>query len=184
MPPTRLLSIRALPFLAAFALAGAFAENAAAQRLVVFRGDMPRYTRNLPAEAEHVVQAVKVVFEELGIPLVQSRQNPNELFTEPQLVRNRQLFGLQTGDFFACNEAARGGNLADTGRVTYAILIRIHPTNEGVTRMEMQVDGKVIRTIIMSRSHPMDCSSTNLLEKSITDAVEQLLRDTAPPPAR
>jgi hypothetical protein len=179
---TRLVPVRALPLVAACALPGVFAENAAAQRRVLFRGDLPRYSRDLPAAPELVVQAVKVVFEELAVPLVQSRQDPNELFTTEQLVRNRSLFGRQIGDFFACNEGARGGNLADQGRVTYAVLIRIHPTNHGVTRMEMQVDGKVIRTMIMSRSHPMDCSSTNLLEKSITDAVEQLLRETAPPP--
>ncbi|HEX9940163.1 MAG TPA: hypothetical protein VGB15_23720 [Longimicrobium sp.] len=176
------LLVRLLPLAAALTLPGVAAGDAAAQRRVVFRGDVPRYERNVPAPPEHVVQAVKVVFEELGVPLVQSAQNPNELFTTSQLVRNRQLFGRQIGDFFACNESFRGGNLADHGRVTYAVLIRIIPTNQGVTRMEMQVDGKVVRTMIMNRDQPLDCSSSGLMEKSITDAVEQLVRETAPPP--
>lgn len=169
--------------IATIAALAADARPAVAQAVPLFRGDVSPYERLMRAPPEYVVQALKVVFEELEIPLVHSTQDSTVLFAPTQLVHNRELFGRPITEYFTCLESdIAGGNLALRGRVTYAVLVHVLPTNHGVTRLWMQVDGKATRMLSTSRLHPVDCGTTGLLEKSIADAVEQLLRETAPPP--
>jgi hypothetical protein len=150
---------------------------------VMFRTDMPRWTVEIGAPADQVTQGVKAVFEQLQMPLADSTDRQMRLLFTPYLRASRKMYGRNLSDFFGCQESdIAGGNRANQGQVTFAILARVRPTNHGVTVLELQVEGRVMR--IESRTTPIECATTGLLEKSITDAVQQLVRDTAPQPDR
>jgi len=171
-------------FIAAAALLPCVAQPAGAQRgqttIVTFRSDLPQSERTLHAPPDQVVEAVKIVYQQVGLPLLQSSSNAQELFT-PYLQVQRQLFGRSNSEFFACQETdITGGNLADRGQVTFAVLMRARPSGN-TTVLQTQVDARVTRRDVSSSS--VECASTGVLEKALIDMIEQLVRDTAPPPA-
>ncbi|HEX8831330.1 MAG TPA: hypothetical protein VF705_09205 [Longimicrobium sp.] len=173
--------IRALLIAAAFALP--FARPAAAQRghttIVAFRNDLPQSERPISATPEQVVEAVKVVYAQVGLPLLQSSGNAHDLFT-PYLRVQRQLFGRANSEFFGCQEADIGASIADRGSITFAILMRVRPAGAGSV-LQMQVDARAARRDVSANS--VECTSTGVLEKGLLDMIEQVIRDTAPPPA-
>lgn len=177
--PARLLALTA-----GVALTPLAARSAHAQRgqttIVAFRNDLPQSERTINAPPEQVVEAVKIVYQQAGLPLLQSSSNAQDLFT-PYLQVRRQLFGRANSEFFACQETdIAGGNLADRGQVTFAVLMRARPQGNA-TVLQTQVDARVTRRDVASSS--VECASTGVLEKALIDMIEQLVRDTAPPPA-
>jgi hypothetical protein len=149
--------------------------------IVAFRTDLPQSEHEFAAPPEYVVQAVQAVYAQIGLPLLQDSQNRQDLFT-PYLRINRQLFGRNNSDFFACQETdIVGGSLADRGMVVFAILTRVRPGRNGVTVMQTQVDARATRRDVASG--PVECTTTGVLEKALITMVDQILRDTAPPPA-
>lgn len=160
------------------------AHPARAQRghttIVTFRSDLPQSERTINAPPEQVVEAVKIVYQQVGLPLLQSSSDAQDLFT-PYLQVRRQLFGRANSEFFACQETdITGGSLADRGQVTFAVLMRARPSGNA-TVLQTQVDARVTRRDVSSSS--VECASTGVLEKALIDMIEQLVRDTAPPPA-
>lgn len=177
-PRARLLAVAV-----AAALASLAARAAEAQRgttIVAFRRDLPQSERTINAPPEQVVEAVKMVYAQVGLPLLQSSSNAQDLFT-PYLQVRRQLFGRANSEFFACQETdIAGGSLADRGQLTFAVLMRARPQG-GATVLQTQVDARVTRRDVSASS--VECATTGVLEKALIDMVDQLVRDTAPPPA-
>ncbi|HET7233932.1 MAG TPA: hypothetical protein VFJ16_28230 [Longimicrobium sp.] len=160
------------------------ASSASAQRgqttIVAFRSDLPQSERAINATPEQVVQAAKMVYAQVGLPLLQSSDNARDVFT-PYLRVQRHLFGRNNSDFFACQVTdLAGGNMADRGTLTFAILMRVRPAGASSVLMT-QVDARVTRRDVSANS--VECSSTGALEKALIDMIEQIIRDTAPPSA-
>lgn len=69
----------------AVALLPLFAATAAAQgggtTIVAFRSDVPQTEHEFTYPPEQVVLAVKAVYEQISLPLLQSSNNQHELFT-------------------------------------------------------------------------------------------------------
>ncbi len=168
----------------AVALLPLFAATAAAQgggtTIVAFRSDIPQWEHEFAYPPEQVVQAVKAVYEQISMPLLQSSENEQDLFT-PYLRVQRQLYGRNNSEFFACQEAdITGGSLADRGSVVFAILTRVRPKRGGGTVLQTQVDARATRRDVASNA--VECATTGVLEKALIEMVGQILRDTAPPP--
>ncbi|HEU4558807.1 MAG TPA: hypothetical protein VFS20_13195 [Longimicrobium sp.] len=150
--------------------------------IVAFRSDVPQAEHEFTHPPEQVVLAVKAVYEQIGLPLMQSSENQQDLFT-PYLRVQRQLYGRNNSEFFACQEADLvGGNLADRGSVVFAILTRVRPAGGGGAVLQTQVDARATRRDVASNA--VECATTGVLEKALIEMVGQILRDTAPPPAR
>lgn len=177
-------SARSLVLATAVALTPLAARGAEAQRgqttIVAFRSDLPQSERTINAPPEQVVEAVKIVYAQVGLPLLQSSSNAQDLFT-PYLQVRGQLFGRSNSTYFACQETdIAGGNLADRGLLTFAVLMRARPAGN-TTVLQTQVDARVTRRDVAANS--VECATTGVLEKALIDMVDQLVRDTAPPPA-
>jgi hypothetical protein len=177
--------IRVLVGAFALALLPLLAAPVAAQggrtTIVAFRSDVPQAEQPFAYPPEQVVLAVKTVYEQIGLPLLQSSENQEELFT-PYLRVQRQLYGRNNSEFFGCQEGdLTGGSLADRGSVVFAILTRVRPARGGGSVLQTQVDARVTRRDVSSNT--VECTTTGVLEKALIDMVGQILRDTAPPPA-
>jgi hypothetical protein len=176
-PSIHLLTLAAA--LTSFAVRSADAQRGQTT-IVAFRNDLPQSERTINAPPGQVVEAVKMVYAQVGLPLLQSSSNAQDLFT-PYLQVRGQLFGRSNSAFFACQETdIAGGNLADRGLLTFAVLMRARPQGNA-TVLQTQVDARVSRRDVAANS--VECASTGVLEKALIDMVDQLVRDTAPPPA-
>jgi len=183
----RSISLRPLLVASALALPALLCRPAEAQRgktvIVGFRSDVARSEHPVSASPEELTAALKQAYAQLQLPLMQSSENPADLFT-PYLRVRRQLFGHNNSEFFACQEQDVAGNMADRAEVVFAVLNRVRPAANGTAVLLTQVDARAARRDVAANA--VECATTGALEKALQEVVDGVLyapAASASPPA-
>jgi hypothetical protein len=172
-----------LALLAALAAGGCAArtgratgEVQAGDRFAVeYREDAIPVQRVIPAAEEAVWTAVPLVFKSMGYAGAPSVYRGEHVYLTPYLAVHDRLYeGDLNSLYFDCGRNPTGPAVADAYAITFVILVRLRPGNEGTTVVEVQVDGNAADRA--QRAKSVHCTGTGRLEKAILDRLEAALR--------
>jgi hypothetical protein len=173
-----LLTLAAIPLAASTAAAQRSSSKRGGPAFIVsFDPTVPVYEERVAASPEEVSEILPQVFAQIGLPGGPSISDGARVFLTPYLQVQSKLYGRPNSEFFTCQGYDIISNLADTGRMTFAIISRVEVASDGGTVLRTQVDARVTRREVASNS--VECVTTGLLEKSISAMVVQRVQEAA-----
>jgi hypothetical protein len=142
---------------------------------ITYRADAPQTRTVVAAPVERVWDALPGVYREFGYPAAPASNTPDRVYITPALlVRGRLYQGERNSDYLDCGDDPNVGARADAHEVTFWIVTRVQPTEEGHTLVETMIDGRARDR--QSSSTPAYCFGTGKLEKQIAALLLQRTR--------
>lgn len=146
---------------------------------VRYRADVNPIHRVVALPVNRVWAALPRAFEALHYPGAPSDQADERVFLTPYLVLRGSLYeGELNSVYLDCGRNPLGASVADSWRITFAILVRLTPQGEGRTAVDVLIDGNANDPVL--RANSQHCSGTGRLEEALLDLIERYASASAP----
>jgi hypothetical protein len=123
----------------------------------------------VPAAAGRVFDAVRAVYDELGIPVAVSDAATGQV-GNTNFFKTRKLGTEALSTYVNCGDSFGAGTAADTYRVYLSILSMVHPDGSGASQLETSVMASA-QNMEGTASDRITCGTTGRLEERIRQAV-------------
>lgn len=144
--------------------------------VVRYRDDAGVTRRDLAVPSPRVWDALPAVYKDLGFPSAAASSSSGELVRmTPEMTVQGQLYpGELTSTYLDCGMSMARGQRADVFEVTFAIISRVVPVSDAVTRLEIIFDGRARDKT--SAGSVVPCNSTGKMESLLLTYLNQRIR--------
>lgn len=170
-------TMRCLAGLAAMYLLGGCASSGgtgtdgpleAPDRFTIFyRADAAETDTELVVGIDRAWEVLPSVFRDLGFPSAPASNTTDRVMMTPHLQVRGELYpGELTSDYLNCGSSRSSGARADFYDVTFIIMTRLTPIDEGRVKVQTIVDGHARDPMASGGSVP--CNSTGKFEEQLS----------------
>ena len=139
-----------------------------ATRTIESYADVGGTTHRISATPEKVWEVLPTVYQGLGIPVGTSLPDYKTMGNS-KLELSRTLGGQPLSSFLSCGFAPTGAPLADSYRVSMAVVTTVAPAAGGGAQVETRVQASATNRAVSGA--PVNCATTGRLEGMIAERV-------------
>jgi hypothetical protein len=141
---------------------------------VWFRTDASHFTQRVAVPVDSVWRFVPATFQFMRFPGAPSVYNDEYVYLTPSLkIEGRLYQGEANSLYINCGHTVGGVPIADTYRVTFALLMKLTPQSDRDTEVDIILDGTA--QDMAERSESVHCTGTGRLEATIYRRLETFL---------
>ena len=131
--------------------------------------DVGGSSHQVAAAPDRVWEVMPAVYQGLGIAVGTSLPD-SKTIGNVRLDLNRVLAGQPLSTFVNCGEGPTGTPVADSYRVTMALLTTLAPAGNGATRVETRVNASAVNRAVSGAR--VNCATTGRLEALIAERIK------------